>query len=129
MTARSPTARGFCVLCADDDPKVLEVITALLRREGWNVDATTDPADALRKVEADAAAYDVIISDVRMPPLDGDRFLAGALRAGFRGRCIVFSASLEQSDRDAFAALGVTEIIAKPNLVALLAAVRSVGLP
>ena len=57
------------VLVVDDEPDVAGVLVDLLRAEHQQVDAATDGRAALEKIEA--AAYDLILCDVRMPGLDG----------------------------------------------------------
>ncbi|HEY8150176.1 MAG TPA: HD domain-containing phosphohydrolase [Vicinamibacteria bacterium] len=62
----SPRAR---VLLVDDDRSFLGIITDTLREGGYSVDATSDPAEALRRAEA--AAYDVALLDLVMPSMTG----------------------------------------------------------
>ncbi len=62
----SPDAR---ILLVDDDRNFLGIITDTLREGGYSVDATSDPADALRRAEA--AAYDVALLDLVMPGMTG----------------------------------------------------------
>lgn len=59
----------FLILAVDDDPAILEVLTELLRDEGYRVHCAEDGQMAL-----DLAATedpDVILSDVTMPRIDG----------------------------------------------------------
>jgi CheY-like chemotaxis protein len=65
------------VLCVDDEPHVLESLRDTLRRK-FHVVATTNGFEALRILtEQDCA---VTLSDMRMPLLDGARFLTLARR-------------------------------------------------
>jgi putative nucleotidyltransferase with HDIG domain len=57
------------VLLVDDDRSFLGIITDTLREGGYSVDATSDPAEALRRAEA--AAYDVALLDLVMPGMTG----------------------------------------------------------
>lgn len=71
------------ILLVDDEPNVLRALERQLRavtrppRPAYRIDTHTRPADALR--EATAHGYDVVISDYRMPEMDGVAFLS-ALR-------------------------------------------------
>ncbi|MDA8099161.1 MAG: sigma-54 dependent transcriptional regulator [Nitrospiraceae bacterium] len=67
------------VLIVDDEPDIQLVMSANLKKEGYDVDAVGDGAEALRRVEA--RDYDAIILDHQMPRLTGMEFL-GRLRAG-----------------------------------------------
>ena len=66
------------VLCVDDDPNLLQGLYRIL---GFDFDVVTD-ADAgaaLRRLEVDSD-FQVVLSDLRMPGIDGTRFLAETRR-------------------------------------------------
>jgi putative two-component system response regulator len=66
------------VLCVDDEAITLRLITRLLERMGMDVAPTTSPIDALRIF--DAGGIDLVLTDVRMPGMDGLAFVR-AVRA------------------------------------------------
>jgi two-component system, chemotaxis family, CheB/CheR fusion protein len=68
--------KGKRVLLVDDAVDVLESLAALLHMEGAEVNIASSGADALRLAETDAQPYDLIISDVGMPGMDGYTLLA-----------------------------------------------------
>jgi len=57
------------ILVVDDDRAFLSIVTDTLRESGHYVDATTDPSDALRRVEG--GRYDVALRDLIMPSMTG----------------------------------------------------------
>lgn len=57
------------ILVVDDEPLVTMLIAETLTLEGHDVDTAKDGQEALEKVSA--CAYDAILSDLRMPVLDG----------------------------------------------------------
>lgn len=61
------------LLLLDDEPAVVNAISRELRGEGWQLDTFTDPQEALQSLSQNA--YDLILSDLRMPELDGIAFL------------------------------------------------------
>jgi PAS domain S-box-containing protein len=67
-TALSPVPSST-ILLVDDEPSMTSALTRLLRRDGHTVDAVTNGRLALMKLQE--RAYDVILSDLRMPELDG----------------------------------------------------------
>src|SRR5919201_3418284 len=64
------------VLLVDDDPALLEALpeTVRLRLAGVAVDTCDSGVEALRRI--DATDYDVIVSDIKMPGMDGLALLA-----------------------------------------------------
>jgi CheY-like chemotaxis protein len=57
------------ILVVDDEPDVAELLVDLLSSEGFQVDVAVSGRDALARLET--ARYDLIISDARMPDVDG----------------------------------------------------------
>lgn len=67
------------VLCVDDEPNLLKGLQLHLRRH-FEVSTTSDPADALRRLEQAEGGFAVLISDLRMPGIDGIELLRRAAR-------------------------------------------------
>ena len=57
------------LLLVDDDKSLLRLLTIRLEGEGYQVTAVEDGQSALKKLQNDS--YDVVLSDLRMPGLDG----------------------------------------------------------
>jgi len=62
-------ARRACILVIDDEPLVVALMTDILGLEGYEVETAENGREALEKIAA--RSYDVILSDLRMPELDG----------------------------------------------------------
>lgn len=62
------------VLLIDDDFLVLKSLASALKKEGYLVDAISDSAEVVQKVRG--KEYDLIISDIRMPGMDGLELLS-----------------------------------------------------
>jgi response regulator RpfG family c-di-GMP phosphodiesterase len=65
------------ILCVDDEPRVVEGLALVLRRE-YDVQTATTAEEALKKLR-DVPDLAVVISDMRMPKLDGAAFLRQAV--------------------------------------------------
>lgn len=74
-TTVEPVSRAR-VLCVDDERNVLEGLTLHLRRR-YDVQTAGGGAEALALLQKDASIA-VIVSDMRMPGMDGAKFLARA---------------------------------------------------
>jgi PAS domain S-box-containing protein len=57
------------VLVIDDEPEIADTITEILRNHGHSADSVGDGREGLKA--AQSGTYDLIISDIRMPLVDG----------------------------------------------------------
>src|SRR5712692_7701686 len=57
------------ILVADDEPSIRHVLSLVLSEKGYEVRAVSNGEEALKELAL--RPYDVVISDVRMPKLDG----------------------------------------------------------
>jgi CheY-like chemotaxis protein len=64
-----PLAGGQTILVVDDEPGLARGLARLLRRDGYNVDIVDNGRLALAQIQE--RAYDLILSDLRLPELDG----------------------------------------------------------
>jgi two-component system response regulator GlrR len=64
-----PSGSNPNLLLVDDDKSLLRLLTIRLEGEGYEVTAVEDGQSALKKLQNDS--YDVVLSDLRMPGLDG----------------------------------------------------------
>jgi CheY-like chemotaxis protein len=73
---RRPVLVGRRILVVDSDEQVRAAAHALLERSGCTVETARDGAEAVSMVRAVGAdAYDVIISDIRLPDISGHQLL------------------------------------------------------
>lgn len=61
------------VLVVDDDPAIAEVVAAILQDEGYACATAENGAEALRALSEQR--FDLVISDVMMPSVDGRELL------------------------------------------------------
>ncbi|MBI2308605.1 MAG: response regulator [Rhodocyclales bacterium] len=65
--------RPWRLLCVDDEPNILSSLRRLLRSSGYQVTLANSGAEGLQALEKEEA--DLVISDMRMPIMDGAQFL------------------------------------------------------
>ncbi len=70
--AKGDGNRKIRILVIDDDAVACEFLQEALHRAGYEVDAFTS---ALAALAEDLARYDLLLSDIRMPDMDGLQFL------------------------------------------------------
>ena len=68
------------VLVVDDEPAIRQVLTAAIGKAGYTVESAASAAQALAKM--DATAFDVVLSDIFMPVMDGIELLKLARARG-----------------------------------------------
>ncbi|XP_031279694.1 two-component response regulator ARR12-like isoform X2 [Pistacia vera] len=66
---------GMRVLAVDDDPTCLLVLETLLRRCQYHVTTTSQAVSALKMLRDNKNKFDLVISDVHMPDMDGFKLL------------------------------------------------------
>lgn len=102
------------LLVVDDDPGLLLAVSDTLRTEGYDVSTARRGADAMVRVAE--ALPDLIISDIRMPGMDGYQLVRN-LRSNARTRLvpiIFLTAKDEVADRIQGFRTGVDAYITKP---------------
>jgi len=103
------------VLCADDNVLVLDMLAKTLGSAGHHVEVATDGRAAVTRVAKDPAFFQLIVTDTRMPRLDGFGVVQEARSAGYRGKIIIFANSLSPEDRQRYRELRVDRVIDKPG--------------
>ncbi len=66
------------ILYVEDEQLLAEAISEMMASLGYKVDMRTDPVVALEAFRADPKGYDLVITDMRMPKMNGLK-LAGAM--------------------------------------------------
>ncbi|HRD95641.1 MAG TPA: sigma-54 dependent transcriptional regulator [Rubrivivax sp.] len=100
------------VLVVDDEPAIRQVLSSALSKAGYPVEAAGSAAEALAKLAA--APFDVVLSDVFMPVMDGIELLKEARTRGHEATFIMVTAFASvDSAIDAIRA-GAWDYITKP---------------
>ena len=118
-----PPAR---ILLADDDPRLLHVVSMYLGMEGYDVTTAEDGDDALAQLLS--GQFEIAILDVMMPGSDGidicKRIRENAVTKAMP--VLIFTALSTDSDAERARLAGATHMITKPfSLPGLGAVVRS----
>jgi DNA-binding response OmpR family regulator len=68
-----PTWQGASVLVVDDEPSMRRIIRRTLEAEKFQVEEAPDGESALRLIQARTEAFDLVLTDLSMPLIDGRR--------------------------------------------------------
>jgi len=113
--------RPLVILYADDHENNRVLVQALLESQGHRCDTVDDGAQAVLAVRD--CAYDLVLMDIQMPVLDGvgaTLEIRAAEGAGRRLPIVALTANTLSEQREAYAAAGLDDCIAKPVNVAEL---------
>lgn len=91
------------------------MLESTLRAKGFEVETALDGEQALRKINAASQQFDLIITDSKMPRLDGFGLVTQVQSTGYRGRIVVFASAPKPEERHRYHSLGVQQLIAKPG--------------
>ena len=111
------SVRRARILVVDDEDFVRSVIIDVLATLGHQVDAASGGAEALRRCEQ--MRYDLIVSDLRMPKMDGTA-LYQALRDKYglaMPRMIFVTGQAHSLDYAGFLGIAGVPVLAKPFTV------------
>jgi DNA-binding NtrC family response regulator len=80
------------VLVVDDEPDIVNLIKLSLYEKGMKVSAITDPVMALEDFKVSCKTCSVILSDIRMPGINGYEFVKKAKEIDKQIKVILMSA-------------------------------------
>jgi len=102
------------ILVVDDDPDIVSIPG--LMRQGFNPATFTDPNLALEHFELNRKNYDLVISDIRMPTMNGFEFIKKVKR--LKPKVKVFFMTAFEIDNDEWSnvlpSVKIDEFIQKP---------------
>lgn len=113
------------ILIVDDDPLITELVIDMLGIEGYDVDTATNGIEALQKLERQR--YDLIITDLHMPKLDGSGFYRELAQRKLHSlkRIIFLTGTTGGSDEHRFVQESGVPVLLKPfNVSELIQLVR-----
>jgi two-component system OmpR family response regulator len=113
------------LLVVEDDPNIVELLSASLRFAGFDVSAVTNGAEAV--AEARRSNPDLVVLDVMLPDLDGFEVIRRIRDSGVRTPVVFLTARDATEDKVRGLTLGGDDYVTKPfSLEELTARIRAV---
>jgi CheY-like chemotaxis protein len=129
---RGPRAPQIRILVVDDDPHARDATLAALRKRGYHVAGAKDGLHALQQLQR--APFEVVVTDIQMPRMDGIALLREIRRQGYPLRVVVQTTGLDAALQEVLHRAGAAGVIMKgepmPALArAIEAAARAASAP
>lgn len=100
------------ILCVDDEHSIRTLLQSQLEQEGYDVDVAPDGDVAIEKL--DAARYDVLLLDIRMPKVGGIDVLRHVREKEMKTRIIMLTAVDDLTIAMESVRLGANDYLTKP---------------
>ena len=79
------------ILIVDDEAALANLLRQFLARAGYQAEACLDSAQALRLLESGAASFEVLVTDLALPEINGEELIERARKLNPKLRAIVTS--------------------------------------
>ena len=116
-----PPGRGEHILFVDDEPALVRVGQKILERLGYVVTTKTNPAEAVAAVREHPGAFQLVVTDLTMPGMDGLRLGAQLLQIEPGLGVILTTGFCGVITNETARELGFRGLLVKPTTARLLA--------
>ncbi len=115
------------ILFVDDEASLVKMAKRMLEMQGYQVEAKSDPVEALELFRSKPDRFDLIITDMSMPKMTGDKLAKEILSIRPDMPIILCSGFSEKIDAEKTKELGIRKYIEKPLYMSdVVVAVRKV---
>ncbi len=102
------------ILCIDDEPGILQMLTQYLTMIGHTVKSADDGEEGWREFNSFQPGFDLVITDVRMPRMTGLQLLGKIRNLGIDTPVAVIAGHSDTEIAEAAREFGILKILAKP---------------
>ena len=108
------------ILLAEDEESLRELVARALTQDGHDVVQNPDGATALEALSRDGGRYDLLLTDIRMPVMDGIALALAAGRDYPALPILLMTGYADQRERASDLQLLIHDVIAKPFTLATI---------
>ncbi len=105
------------ILLVDDEQSVIKVEKEILESLGYNVVPYISPVEALEHFREHSAAYDLVITDMTMPKMTGDKLARGIMAIRPDIPVIMCTGFSELINKDDALQIGIRKFVTKPIII------------
>jgi PAS domain S-box-containing protein len=118
------------IMVVDDEPQLAEMLREILATEGFDVMIAHDGVKALELFAKEKGSFDIIMSDLGMPNMDGRELLHELRRRDASANVVFMTGYLDQGSKQELMALGVNDVLMKPfSFESVVQTIRKVCTP
>lgn len=102
------------ILFVDDEEMIVEIVEHMLSNLGYHVIGKKSSTEALELFQSSPDAFDLVISDMSMPEMSGDRFAEKIMQIRPGTPFILCTGFMDKMADDKSRALGIRAVVMKP---------------
>jgi len=106
------------ILIAEDEEPLRTLIKRALAEEGHLVVATADGSEALDVLQSEGSGFDLLLTDIKMPVMDGIALALAVARAFPKLPILLMTGYADQRERVSGLEALICDVISKPFAVA-----------
>lgn len=106
------------ILLVEDDASVRVLAARALEKAGYSVDTADDGAAGLDRIHSESGGYDLVVSDIRMPEMDGIEMAKAANRRFPGMRIMLVTGYADQRERAEELDGIIVDVVQKPFTLA-----------
>jgi CheY-like chemotaxis protein len=109
------------ILVIDDEPNIVMMEEEILSILGYHVVSKTDSVEALDLFQENPERFDLVITDMSMPSMNGDILVQKLLELRSDIPIIMYTGSFKIIDEETVKSMGLRECLMKPASLKILA--------
>lgn len=97
QTYNGASDRSALIVVVDDEPMVGELVQTIFSLEGWDAQVFQDPTEALQELRGWSGPPALLLTDFRMPGMNGMELIQGVKRKFPQLKTVLFSGNVDES--------------------------------
>jgi CheY-like chemotaxis protein len=127
LIAGAPSQRKHSILVVDDEPMALELLHGILTDAGYEVSVAQSGFECLDLFRRDGRAYDLILTDLSMPLMDGEETFLRLRQMSPTVNVVLMAGFVDSARLEKMMNHGLSGFVGKPfAAVEILAVITSV---
>ena len=108
------------ILIAEDEESIRNLVTRALRQDGHEVSTASDGAEALNLLTREKGAFELLLTDIRMPVMDGIALALAAARDYPELTILLMTGYADQRERAHGLDALIHDVLTKPFTLATM---------